>query len=424
MNGWLKQLDNAGQGRFALRCSLRRVVTAAIATLALTLLAAGCVKDVELKTDYGGRRGRAATSVNGVSVLADMFRETVARSTTVLSLSSALDKYDVVVWAPGGFTLPSKDARLFLDRWLQAESGRTFIFIGRDYDAAHDYWQAMAPQTPAEQRIDVMRRAAESQAIHSHRRIDMPEEECCEWFVMRRDLPGRRVRALSGPWSKGVDVAETRIWSQGRLDIPTRKELDKLWKGNPPPIYDDPDYTPLLVSGKETLVFEVTKPAWGSSKIIVVANGSFLLNLPLVNHQHRLLAGKLIDQCQPFSAVAFVESGPGGVSVFGSRNKEGEAARRARVLTAAHWFLLGIVCCFFAFPIFGRPKSTATESVADFGQHADAVAALLERTGDTGYARQQLDLFRKGQHLGTSRGSSTSDAAVSELRSPNSTDST
>ncbi len=409
---------------FRVRYLPHQVFNVAFAAFALAVVASGCGQKSELNSEYGGRRGRAATSVNGISILADMFRETGARSTTVLNLSSRLDKYDVVILAPANFTPPSEDVREFIDDWLAAKSGRTFVFIGRDYDAAGDYWQAMFAQTPAQLRVDIMRREAQARAAHGQARIDMPEDDCCEWFVMRRDLPGRRVRTLSGPWSKGVKAAETHIWSQGRLDIPTSKELKKLWKNDAPTAYLTPDYTPVLVSGKETLAFKVTKPAWGSSRIIVIANGSFLLNLPLVNHQHRKLAGTLIDQCQPFSGVAFVEASPWGLSVLGKATEEDKTSLRGRVLLAAHWFLLGVVCCLFAFPIFGRPKTVVTESVADFGQHADAMAALLERTGDVGYAQRQLAIFRKGQHLTTLPRRDDAGEATSKPAAPGNSDST
>ena len=73
---------------------------------------------------------------------------------------------------------------------------------------------------------------------------------------------------------------------------------------------------PLLESDEGLLVGRVSRPNWDGSQVIVVANGSFLLNLPLINHQHRMLAGRLIQQCgQRGQNVAFLESGPGGVRI-------------------------------------------------------------------------------------------------------------
>ena len=102
----------------------------------------------------------------------------------------------------------------------------------------------------------------------------------------------------------------------------------------------------------------MTKPAWGEGQLIVVTNGSFLLNLPLVNHEHRKLAGHLIEACQPGSKVAFLESGR-GARRYGPDGlaKQSPPASREHVLLAAHWCVLGLVYCFCIFPIFGRPKS-------------------------------------------------------------------
>ena len=48
----------------------------------------------------------------------------------------------------------------------------------------------------------------------------------------------------------------------------------------------------------------------GQSQLLVASNGSFLLNATLVNHEHRKLAGKLIDTIGPGGRdVVFLESG-------------------------------------------------------------------------------------------------------------------
>ncbi len=374
---------------------LRRVGRSATLALGLLLLLAGCGKEELLKTEYGQRRGNASASVNGTSVLAEMFREAGTRPATVINLSARMDKYDVIVWAPDDFAMPPESAREFLETWLASASGRTLVYIGRDYDAACEYWETMVAQAPAAQRFEVMRRAAQARAAHSHARIEMPKEQVCEWFVMRRDFPGRTVDSLSGPWTLGQRDAQ--LWSQGRLDMPSEKELATLWKGNSPSVSRELTYTPLLAGGPESLVYEVSDAAWDSSRILVVANGSFLLNLPLVNSQNRQLAGQLIAACQPCGAVAFLESQAGGPLVSSELRRVDEASLRARVLLAAHWVLLGTVFCFLAFPIFGRPKSIETEAVADFGQHVDAMASLLERTRNASYAQRQLELYSKGQ---------------------------
>jgi hypothetical protein len=361
------------------------------------LFTAGCSDEQVLETDYGQRRGTAAKSVNGTSVLAEMFREAGGRPTSIVALSSSLDNYDVVIWAPDDFSMPREDVRAMLQQWLAAESGRTLVYVGRDYDAACDYWRAMIERAPASQTFEVMRRAAAARAAHSRARLDMPADECSPWFTMRRDFPGRHLKKLGGPWSADVEASQASLWSQGRLDIPSAAELTKLkQEDDSTAVGWEPVFTPLLTSGRQTLVFEVRNRGWQTSKMLVVANGSFLLNMPLVNHQHRLLAGKLIDACQPFTRVAFLESQFGGPVVLGGRKRMNEQARRMRVLLASHWLLLGAVVCLYLFPIFGRPKSLSTASGSDFGDHVEAMAALLERAGSTPYARRQLEIYRQG----------------------------
>ena len=57
----------------------------------------------------------------------------------------------MVVWAPNNFAPPTGDERNLIEAWLAADAGRTFVYIGRDYDAAVDYWRRMADAaSPAE----------------------------------------------------------------------------------------------------------------------------------------------------------------------------------------------------------------------------------------------------------------------------------
>src|SRR5690606_2864032 len=77
-----------------------------------------------------------------------------------------------------------------------------------------------------------------------------------------------------------------------------------------------PEYESLLYSGDLTLVSRVTEPYWDDSQILVVTNGSFLLNMALVNHEHRKLAGHLLAACGDRRVAAFVESGPDGIEVY------------------------------------------------------------------------------------------------------------
>jgi hypothetical protein len=285
----------------------------------------------------------------------------------------------------------------FLDAWLKEGTNRTLIYVGRDYDAVVDYWQQIQVMADQDQQQEIARRLGLAQSQHDQGRVLMPEQEVGEWFVIRRDHPRRKISKLSGPWNGTIDGAETDIRVQGRLEVPTEDELNSLSKDGQGGQYT---YTPLLQGDGIDLAYRVNNSQWGANQVIVVVNGSFLLNLPLVNVQHRRLAGRLIDECRASSRaqkdkVAFIESGPGGPPISAAHAEVGdpEAARR-RVLLAVHWVMLGMLYCLSIFPLFGRPKSGPPETVTDFSQHVEAVGALLEKTHDSSYAKHQLEQYR------------------------------
>ncbi|MHB8971474.1 MAG: DUF4350 domain-containing protein [Pirellulaceae bacterium] len=363
--------------------------------LALVVLSlVGCRSSTELEVTYGQRRDEAGTSVNGTSILANMFDGAGCKVYSWRYLTPQLQRYDVIVWAPDDFGLPDAKVLEFFDEWLASDVAKTLVYIGRDYNAASQYWDGVMSSAPAEQRIELLRRRARAAAEHDAQRLDMPTDGSQEWFTMRRDEPRHVTRELSGPWSEGIDVTRTDIRTQGLLQTPTRPELLKLWNNTEPAVDQQPDYEVLLGNETTSLVSRVTKPAWGDGQVIVVANGSFLLNLPLVNHEHRKLASYLIRECGPGTKVAFLESGPGGPSVVDSAHQTSppESTRR-RALLAAHWFVLGLVYCFCIYPIFGRPKSLPDDTPSEFVQHVEALGELLERTQDEPFARKQIESY-------------------------------
>jgi hypothetical protein len=313
--------------------------------------------------------------------------------------SPKLNDFRVIVWAPDDFAGPGTEQMEFLNAWLKEGSSRTLVYVGRDYDAIADYWlQAKAAAEPAVH-DEMARRVAQAQAQHDQARVVMPDEEVGEWFVIRRDRPRQRVTSLTGPWSGTVDATQADLWIHGRLAIPTEDELATITEeDNPRSSFAR--FEPLLKGNDVDLAYRVVRPDWGTNQVIVVANGSFLLNLPLVNAENRKLAGALIRDCQTggeaAGKVAFIESGPGGPPVYATEGKlrDPEAARR-RVLLAVHWIVLGVLYCLSIFPVFGRAKSGPPETAAEFSQHVDAVGSLLQKTHDYSYAKHQLQQYRE-----------------------------
>ncbi len=417
-----------------LRFSAGRLARALVILLLLTFLTAfGCGGGGRLDTDYGRRRGSGAGSVNGTSVLARMFQQAGFRVTSWSRLSPKIEDFDVLVWTPDSFQPPSEEEREYLEDWLRGAPNRTLIYVGRDYDAEIDYWSKMLPLAPPEQVMEINRRLARARARYAERRSRMPEDKYARWFVVRRGEGPRDVQQLESPlagregerdWAQGIDPRQADMVLAGHLDVPRESDLPRAQAAGLP------DADVLLASGDAPLILRITDRGWRGSKILVVANGSFLLNLPLVNHEHRKLADRLIDACGAPGEVGFLESGPEGLTVM-DEEPETSYPTGAEVFTVwplgfivMHLVVWGILFCFAEFPIFGRAKSRPERSAAgaaaealvsvlnivvvrkarqqphshsDFGHHIAAMGELLHRTGDVSYAQARLQHYQ--QHV-------------------------
>ena len=354
-----------------------------------------------LPASYGRRRGRGADSVNGTGVLADMFELRRFQVRTADRLSPRLNKdVDVIVWFPNDFEPPTKKQREFLERWLSGDLRRTLIYVGRDYNAAPHYWKAVQSGASPEEAKRVGELAAHAEAAHESHRGTMPRREYARWFTVSSGGTEQTVKTLSGPWSQGIDPTKAQISIRGRLDIPTA--ADATGENDPLP---PGDITPLLIGDRQTLAFRATHLTWTNGQVIVVANGSFLLNYPLVNREHRKLASRLIDECNGGTSVVFLESGPGGPEVLDKESPTtgGLAMLRIWPLNAIviHLTIFGIVFCLARWPVFGRPKDLPGENPADFGRHVTALGQLLARTKNLAYAQSRLAQYHQQARRGS-----------------------
>ncbi|MDX1945502.1 MAG: DUF4350 domain-containing protein [Pirellulaceae bacterium] len=370
---------------------------------ALLLVAAGwwltSPKSETLPVAYGRRRGaEAARSVNGTSVLSELFRQAGHRTSSFNRLSPKLDKTDAIVWFPDDFKPPTKEQREFLEGWLAAEPGRTVIYVGRDYDAAVAYWERYqpVPNSPATPENDELtRQLARAQAAQATRRMQMPPDGYARWFTAERDKPPRAANKLAGPWAEGIDEKKADIRLAGRLDVPVESDVTNV----DPPLPTKIEV--LLSSAGDPLATRVTDDAWPGSQLIVLGSGAFVLNYPLVNHEHRKLAGKLIAELGPESKrVVFLESGPGGPPILEKEPTADDSSAFAflRVFPlnaiVVHLTILGVIFCLARSPIFGRPRDLPPEPAADFGKHVSALGELLARSGDRNYAQSRLEQYR------------------------------
>jgi len=450
-----------------------------LAAGALALGLAGCGGASQLNTEYGLRRSpRGAGSVNGVGVLADMFEQLGHRVTTFRHLSPKIRENDVIIWAPDDLAPPTEEVQTFLEDWLYARDGRTLVYIGRDYFPELDYWKAVHRGAPPELVETIQRRLARASLERDSRREALPEKaQYARWFTVV-PKPSREVRQASGKWvdrlrraGPPIDGEKLGIRLGARLrpptpkEISTKKEKDQLVfdelltsdgdvlvhrvtfaEGFVPPSpeaaaeeaedgsEDEPDDVDYVYDDEPLIVEEYYDDEYGygdgdaephvpDSQILVVANGSFLLNLPLVNPRHRLLAGELIEQCkrdyQEELQVAVLETGPYGAPVY--LEEPDLLPSYLKLLTVwplnvilLHALGLGILACFFFAPIFGRPIDrriqtmvegrpifvsigSETTGPSDFGRHIEALGELMSRTGDIHYAHARLQHYE--QHV-------------------------
>ncbi len=195
---------------------------------------------------------------------------------------------------------------------------------------------------------------------------------------------------MSGPWSDDIDASKTEIELHARLHV-------------------DDDYELLLSSGEEAIaarrLFERQNIQGNStgattSQLIVVSNGSFLVNLQLVNHEHRKLAGRLIGQIAKPGQVVFMDSSLPDPPVRTSRQDDSSAQSMLDVfgvwplsMILLHGAVLLAIFCFARWPLFGPPRDPPLPSAGDFGRHITALAENLERTGDASYARERWQYY-------------------------------
>ncbi len=397
-------------------------------------LLSGCRESVT--GGYGQRRGAdGGRSVNGTGVLAHMFEQAGYQVSSWRRLSPKLDREQVIVWFPNDFASPTDEQINYFESWLNAESGRTLIYVGRDYDALLDYWQQMLNRVEAEQRIEIRRVLAEAQSRHMVRRQEPVTSLSCRWFTLDPQQTAPSLDSLEGPWARELDpsgfnfhlttlvhpkAGDERGYvasSAGDIDevtanaegVPVEVVSSIEWEEESPAAANAAGFLvetagslhfeTLLAADGHLLVGRYWRPnIWRGSQVFVVANGAWLLNLPLIETEHRKLAGKLIEACGVPGRVCFLESGPGGLRISDNDSVLPLELKAFTVwpLSAIlmHLTLLGILFCFCAFPILGRARQLPPDGVSDFGKHVAALGDLLERRGDANYARQKLEQYQ------------------------------
>jgi hypothetical protein len=364
--------------------------------LLATLLLAGCSNYEVLPVEYGKRTGN---SVNGTAVFSSLCENAGFDTQTRRTLGPELQRTaDVIVWFPDDFAAPSPKHQRWFDKWLQSGGGRTLVVVGRDFEAQESYWAEVNARGLSNNKTLAASYLKNATIEVNGEYNAQPFPHDGGWYDKTSAAKQGKVTAFAGPWSRLFNPAAAQVETHSTLSETSTNPTTVMLSETAPN-----KSTPLVFVEQISANWNPQATS-SSSQRITVANGSFLLNYPLVNKEHRKLAVLMIQQIDsitPGGEMVFIESGPGGPPI-----REHESL--AKFSTGLEFFsmpplgtflthlaLLGILFCFVRWPIFGRPKEPPKQTGVDFGLHLGALASLLERTGDKNYARLRLEQYQR-----------------------------
>ena len=391
-----------------------------------SLTFAGCAEP-PLNTRYGEYSGEGESSVNGTHVLGRMFENAGHTVSPAYALTPKIFKRaDIIVWFPDSFDMPTEKVYQWFATWLNADDHHTLVYVGRDYDAALTYWRTILPTLPKDSDAAKEMRI-ESLSVESslNRRRDSakasiagkaPNPDGYEpWFKSDFRDKFKPVRKLDGltDWTRQIDASKSEI------ELATVLHPDDSSEA-----FNDSEV--LLESDAGDPL--VSRILWHARPVYIVSNGSFLLNLPLVNHEHRKLAGRLIEELgETPRSVVFLESDSRGPRVS---EKDEPHRTGLELFTEApfdwillHLAIIGVIFGFARWPSFGLARPWISEAVNDFGQHIVALGGLLQATRDRTYAEEKLRQYQQSPRTASARskGAGTTRSSHSAANRPAST---
>lgn len=368
-----------------LRKPLFLILAGGIAFALIVLLILHFWPAPEVDETYGkmGRMGRK--SLNGTWVLAQMVRQAGHSVSQSSRLSKTLkSRADCIIWFASDWEVP--DARIinWLEEWLKEKPGRTLIYVGRHFEAGPIYWKKILERF-ADQYDPTLRKViAKRQEIGEDFLKNAADQAGqCAWFSYKPLSEVVRPKSLEmhPRWRVPIDAQKLEIELRSQMIPPNEAEI-------------------LVRSEKHVLVACLPK---GESQILLVNNGSFLLNMMLVNPEHRKLAARLVQ--------AIDESGiPGPKQVYflelpwfyrlpSGPIKEPSPYRFLTVYPLngilLHLFLLGVIFALARFPRLGPGYEPDIVQRTSFDAHITAMARWLRRTRDYRFVQEMLSQWER-----------------------------
>ncbi len=443
---------------------IRQNMSVLFAWCCLALAFSGCRNS--LSSYYGLSEGTdARCSPASVSLFRNLCNEDGRSTLMVRSLSPrAMKKLNAIVWSADSFEPHQPETVAWFERWLSS-GGRTLIYVGRDFSPTADYWSQSADKFAISQASDQDALSArEKQAVElaelDNMRSRVRAKTATPWCLFdHAPRNEERVKDLTGPWSNAIDGSKAKLflrsypmgYSEANLTT-IQKEFDKesedtsgkpvntansveyefKWQKSDAAMLgvvksltatDLPEMESLLSTiDDRPLIAEVTKPSWGSSRVIVLSNSSLISNLSLTNNENLTLAKMLVGEL-PKQNIGFL-TGSNDPRVRKDDNSDQQKGFEMLTIwplnvISLHAVFLGMLVLLAAFPIFGRAKLLPVKSTREFGQHVEAVGGLLFKSQDRFYALATIaEYFRNVRKEPTSPWSNVEPAAQQDPKSP------
>ena len=396
---------------------LRRIQFTLLSVFCLTaIFTTGCF-DFGTDFTYGKSTDK---SVNGVSVFANLLRERGHSVTRKRRLTKRVEKFDTIFWAPDNMAHPPENVVAWLEQWMVGSNPRVLIYVGRFYDGKLPYYRTKFQNSDADNRDKWQREYAEIIATEREYNYDWhlntSDAPVPYWYESEEDLRLDESK-LGGPWATGIDPGAVSL-DTSKLLIPSKDYNDESTfptlsvdsEGDSNVYYYDQygewqdvfrdselETTELLTVDGKPFAFEISSKAAAGRKVIVISNGSFLLNFPLLQPEHQTLATRVADEV--VGDVVVLESDYQWPRVGGNANDPALQwswiSRAPMNYIVPHFLFWGVLYCFAFYPNFGRPKRIQFHPPKAFRSHVEAVASILGRSKEKSWAREIIDMWLK-----------------------------
>ena len=374
-----------------------------IACLSVTSGCGGYVQPVETKY---GKVNEQPRSINSTSLFAARLEELGYDVTIRNRISPKINEFNTVFWFPENVRCPSDEATQAIEEWMdKGYRPRTLVYVGADYRADEDYYRAAQKQVAPKLKAESQRLLSEAQLATQNRRNSWQANASwpdwsntkCDWFDIEVIKPPKHSNLLARPMA---DNAILSVAPELPVEVMmSPKQSAAKW-----------EVESLLSVDGEDMVYRLSDN--NSSQIIVVQNGSFLVNLAAAYPNKQALADQLVAEATSLNEddygygygygfsqqILILESEyeiPIRNTDFVNQNLWAWIAEEPLCYIVPHALLWGVLFCFVYFPIFGRPKRLPKQSTTSFGNHINAIAKQLSKSSSKEHARRTVEQYQE-----------------------------